>query len=58
MIKKKRLTVRQPLLLTPEMKEELDWQAHERVVSAGAIIRDALRRQFEQWAKLEKVARK
>ena len=52
-----RLTERLEVRLTPEMKEELDQQAHERVVSAGAIIRDALRRQFEQWAKFERSGR-
>ena len=37
-------------MLTPEMKEKLDREAHKRVISAGAIIREALGLLFDQWA--------
>jgi hypothetical protein len=47
---KPRLTERVEILLTPEMKEELDRKAYDRVVSTGALIREAIMLLLDQWA--------
>ena len=57
MSKRQRLTARQPVLLTPDMKSKLDSEAARRVMSAGAIMREALRLLFEQWATIDRRGR-